>query len=74
MIASRIAEIRTENNERSRICRDEVFTFLAALIRTGAGGIRASDKLCQSLVGKTFSLIYPRAEISGFRQGCLGQK
>ena len=48
MIASRVAEIRTENNERSRISRDEVFTFLAAVIRTGAGDIRPSDKLCQS--------------------------
>ncbi len=27
MIASRIAEIRTENNERSRICRDGVAHF-----------------------------------------------
>jgi Terminase small subunit len=47
-IASRIAEIRTENNERNKISRDEVFEFLAAVIRTGAGDVGPSDKLCQS--------------------------
>ncbi len=48
MIASRIAEIRAENNERSKISRDEIFSFLAAVIRTGAGDVSPSDKLCQS--------------------------
>ena len=48
VIASRIAEIRAENNERSKISRDEIFSFLAAVIRTGAGDVSPSDKLCQS--------------------------